>query len=149
MKLWTGANLACLTVYLAGAAALVWYLGALRGQVIAEFSTSEQQQYWDQWREDAAKTPEGPNPVVRKPPGSPEPPALVLMRDYYGVVLGGALLFGTALYVALLLALRGALAGCNVRFQRRSAKDEGTGGRGQGAGTSLQSRRSRERDSGS
>ena len=39
-----------------------------------------------------------PGPVRRRVPKSTEPPALVLMRDYFGVSLIGAVLFTTVLY---------------------------------------------------
>ncbi len=48
-------------------------------------------------------------PVRRKAPSSDEPPALVLMRDYFGVMLSGAVLFGSLLFAVLAIALRGVL----------------------------------------
>jgi hypothetical protein len=46
-------------------------------------------------------------PVKRDVPKSEEPPALVLMRDFFGVMLAGALLFTSMLYWILAWFLTG------------------------------------------
>jgi hypothetical protein len=47
-------------------------------------------------------------PVKRRPPTSDEPPALRLMRDYFGICLGATLVFGSLLFGMIWGAARGA-----------------------------------------
>lgn len=72
------------------------------------YSGLEAQSDWNRFRDDMARlSKEGP--VERRRPKSPEPPALVLMRDYFGVSLAAAAVFGSLLFVMLMGAVRGAL----------------------------------------
>ena len=41
---------------------------------------------WESWREDVRADQDRPAPVQRRVPKSVEPPALVLTRDYFGVI---------------------------------------------------------------
>jgi hypothetical protein len=93
-------------VYLAVVAAIVWQLGVLRASVLARLGTPAAQAEWEQWRADATK----PGPVARREPKSNEPPALVLLRDYYGVCLGAAIFFSSLLFLVTMLLARGAWA---------------------------------------
>ncbi len=68
-----------------------------RDRAITQLSTPESLAQWQAWREDVRKQ-QAAGPVQRRVPKSAEPPALVLMRDHFAVSLGGAVLFGTALY---------------------------------------------------
>ena len=55
--------------------------------------------------------PRGPwSRAARRPPSTVEPPALLLMRDHFTVVMSGAVLFGSLLFATIALAARGALA---------------------------------------
>jgi hypothetical protein len=47
-------------------------------------------------------------PVKRRVPKSQEPPALRLMRDYFGVSLAATVVFGSLLFVMVMGAVRGA-----------------------------------------
>ena len=53
---------------------------------------------WQAWREDVRQQQTNPGPVKRRVPKSDEPPALVLMRDYFAVLMVGAVLFSSLLY---------------------------------------------------
>ncbi|HJQ81746.1 MAG TPA: hypothetical protein VJ828_17410 [Lacipirellulaceae bacterium] len=71
---------------------------AARKWALAELATPESIRQWEAWREDVRQQDEQPGPVRRRVPKSAEPPALVLMRDYFAVSLVGAVLFMTLLY---------------------------------------------------
>ena len=79
-------------------ALVVWSLFSARHWAIAELATPKSIADWQAWREDVEQQQEHPGPVQRRVPKSDEPPALVLMRDYFGVSLTGAVLFSTVLY---------------------------------------------------
>jgi hypothetical protein len=61
-------------------------------------ATPRSVEQWQEWREDVRQQQTKPGPVHRRVPKSFEPPALVLMRDYFGVSLFGAIMFTTVLY---------------------------------------------------
>ena len=106
-RLLTLTNLAWALAYLALMAVLVWQLGTIRANILASLSTPSAQAEWDKWRAEAVK----PGPVARRQPKSAEPPALVLLRDYYGVCLAAALFFSSLLFVVMMLFARGAMVG--------------------------------------
>jgi hypothetical protein len=64
---------------------------------------------WRAFREEMSRIG-AQGPVRRRAPQSHEPPALVLMRDYFGVSLVATLVFGTLLFAMLLGAIRGAFS---------------------------------------
>ena len=66
---------------------------------------------WDAWRTDAQKMAEESTTVKRRPPKSAEPPALVLMRDYFPACLALAVLLSSVLFGTIMLLARGALQG--------------------------------------
>ncbi len=90
-------------------AAIVVTMFVLRGRILHDFDTPEARAQWQAWRE---AEPNQPNhgPVKRKPPATAEPPALLLMRDHFAVILSGAIVFGSLLFAALALAAKGALS---------------------------------------
>jgi len=77
---------------------VVWSLISARDWALAELATPRSIEQWQAWREDVREQQTEPGPVRRRVPKSAEPPALVLMRDYFGVSLMGAILFITVLY---------------------------------------------------
>lgn len=92
----------CLLVLIAGymllLGAIVWSLIAARKWALAELATPESIRQWEAWREDVRQQDKQSGPVRRRVPKTAEPPALVLMRDYFAVSLVGAVLFMTLLY---------------------------------------------------
>ncbi len=98
--------LAIYTVTIAGVVGLVLYG---REVALREMDTPEARAAWQQWREsepNQSKT----GPVSRKPPPSTEPPALLLMRDHFTVVMSGSVLFSSLLFAAIMMAARGVFA---------------------------------------
>jgi hypothetical protein len=69
-----------------------------RGSAIRQLSSPQSLAAWQAWREDVRRQQTQAGPVERRVPKSDEPPALVLWRDYFGVLVAGAVLFTSALY---------------------------------------------------
>lgn len=88
--------------------AIVGGMLLVRDRTITVMDTPEAQAEWDAWRASEVNQRED-LPVKRRPPKSAEPPALVLMRDHFPVLLGAAVVFGSLLYGALAFAVRGSL----------------------------------------
>ena len=81
-----------------------------RRQALAIYGSAGAQEEWDAWRADAKKMAEQPGTVKRACRKSAEPPALVLMRDYFAVCLGLAMLLSTVLFGTFMFFVRGAFA---------------------------------------
>jgi hypothetical protein len=81
-----------------------------RSVSLTAYGTPAAQTDWDVWRADTKKMAEQPGIVKRREAKSVEPPALVLMRDYFAVCLAGALLLSSVLFATFMFFIRGALA---------------------------------------
>jgi len=95
--------------YLAVMALVVTGVMYGRRQALLIYGSQEAQGEWDAWREDAKKMAEEPAVVSRRQPKSTEPPALVLMRDYFGICLAGAVLLSSVLFGTFMVFVRGAM----------------------------------------
>jgi hypothetical protein len=103
------ANWLWLAAYLACVAAVVLLMREARRSTLEALSTPQAKAEWQAWRESEPNTTDQ-GPVKRRAPSSSEPPALVLLRDHYGVMLAGAVLFGSLLFAAVMVAVRGVLS---------------------------------------
>jgi hypothetical protein len=103
------AGLAWLAAYLVTTGVIVWSVYALRARAMENLTTPEARAAWEEWRQAAADQTTG-GPVQRKPPESPEPPALVLLRDHFGVMLSSAIVFGSVLFGIFMVFIRGVLS---------------------------------------
>jgi hypothetical protein len=65
---------------------------------VARLSSAESISDWQHWRADVKGQEAHPGPVARSVPKSAEPPALVLLRDKFAVLMVGALFFSSMLY---------------------------------------------------
>ncbi len=81
-----------------------------RRTALQDFSTPAAGADWQRWRDAAREQSEGAGPVTRRVPASDEPPALVLLRDYYGMCLAAVLGFGSLSYAVLVFLFRGAIS---------------------------------------
>jgi hypothetical protein len=104
------ASLLWLVAYLAVMATIVGVMLRVRSTAMDSYGTADARAEWDSWRADAQEMAEGSGPVKRRPPKSPEPPALVLMRDHFGVCLALALVLSSLLYATAMFFLRGVIA---------------------------------------
>jgi hypothetical protein len=111
------ADLIWLQLYVALLVAVVGGLFFARQRALIAYGTEEAQSEWDAWRDDAKKL--GGGPVVRREPKSAEPPALVLMRDYFAVCLVIAVALSSVLFGTLVFLVRGALS-TSSKFVDRS-----------------------------
>jgi hypothetical protein len=101
--------------YLALVAVVVVVMFLLRQSVLANLETPQAQSDWNKWRIEASTQDGTHGPVQRSAPRSTQPPALVLMRDYFGAILVGLLLPVSALYGFI------AWIACGVVYQQPTA----------------------------
>ena len=105
----------CLLVLAAGYVVLMgvvlWSLLSAHRWALAELATPQSISQWEAWRDDVRRQQTERGPVRHRVPKSAEPPALVLMRDYFAVSLIGAVVFTTLLYCVLAWLIIGIL-GC-------------------------------------
>jgi hypothetical protein len=87
-----------LVAYAAVQAAVVVATFKARDWAIEQLATPKSQADWQTWRDDVKRQQGQPGPIQRRVPKSNEPPALVLMRDHFGVSFVAAVLFSTILY---------------------------------------------------
>lgn len=110
----TTRNIVWLAAYAVWIVALLVGLLQARSYTIANLSNTASQAEWQRFKDDARSKSgiDGPveGPVQRKVPKPDEPPQLLLMRDYFGTCLAGTLLFGSALFAMIMIAIRGSLA---------------------------------------
>ena len=99
-----------LIVYLLMVVGIIYGMVVARRRTLDEFGSVAAQQQWETWRNQATEESDREGPVQRRPSSSAEPPALVLMRDYFGVCLAFALAMSSMLYGALALMVVGAVA---------------------------------------
>jgi hypothetical protein len=99
-------NLLWLVGYIVAIAGLVVFVLHLRDTILRDLDTPEAHAEWQAWRE-APPNSDATGPVRRKPPSAAEPPALLLMRDHFTVVMSGSVLFSSLLFAAVMMAVRG------------------------------------------
>lgn len=95
-------------LYLVIMAAVVLGLRAAREWSQKTYAMPTTQSSWQEFREDVAKGSKQ-SPVQREVPQSIEPPALVLLRDYYWECTVISLVLTTALYGAMTFMVLGVL----------------------------------------
>jgi hypothetical protein len=101
------AKLVWLAAYLVSVTVVVLLVLEVRRTTLREMGTLEARRQWQAWRESEPNRPAS-GPVERRPPKSAEPPALVLLRDHFGVMLTAAVVFSSLLFAAIMIAARGA-----------------------------------------
>jgi hypothetical protein len=106
---WSWTFFGWLVAYLAVIALVVASVSYMRSVAMAVYGTPQAQSEWDTWREGVKELEEQPYPVKRRVPQSTEPPALVLMRDYFRVCLTIAVVLSTVLFGTFMVLLRGAV----------------------------------------
>lgn len=93
--------------YAALLVAIVWGMLTFRTWTDSAFANTKAQSDWQDFRDDVADSVETGGPVSRSVPKSEEPPALVLLRDYFIQCVVISLLLSSALYWTFALFLRG------------------------------------------
>lgn len=97
-----------IVLYVIVMAGIVFGMNRAKRWAADNFSPAAAQQEWDSFRDDVAQSNET-SPVRRRVPKSNEPPALVLLRDYYGVCLAISLVLTTAVYATMTFFTLGVL----------------------------------------
>jgi hypothetical protein len=112
-------NLLWFAAYLMTMAALILALVVVRGRVVANLSSPESLADWQRWKDETQQESGTTNvgPVQRIPVKSDEPPALILMRDYFAAILAVALLISSFLFGFLMIVIRGVWAGGRMPAQ--------------------------------
>ena len=106
---WSWASFGWFMAYCAIIALVVGGVGYMRNVAMAVYGTPQAQTEWDTWREDVKELEKQPYPVKRRVPKSTEPPALVLMRDYFGVCVMVAVVLSSVLFGTFMVLVRGAM----------------------------------------
>jgi hypothetical protein len=98
--------------YVVLVAAVVVTMVWLRQSAVPELSSQKSISDWQAWKQANAEEQKAHSgPVERRVPKSDEPPELVLMRDFFGVLMVGALLFSSLLYWIMAWFVTGVLKG--------------------------------------
>jgi hypothetical protein len=105
---WTAGYILMMSAVTVGMA--IW-----RQNTLADMATPEAQSAWNDWRNKAAEQSGTAGPVQRTIPKSPQPPALILMRDYFVACLIGVIVPLSALYAFI------AWVACGVMRQSGTA----------------------------
>lgn len=114
----TKVRVACGLLYLVFTDVVVYGVFAARAWTLSHYGTPQAQADWNQWRTTAKRHASG-GPVQRRVPSSAEPPALVLMRDRFAVVLTAAIVFGSLVFAAIVLPSRKLIANWQTRDRVR------------------------------
>ena len=102
-------NVLWLIAYLATMTGLVTGAVLVRNRTVADLNRPESLAEWRKWKADTQRQNADPksSPVARKPVKSDEPPALILLRDYFVAILGVALLAGSFAFGFMMVIVRG------------------------------------------
>jgi hypothetical protein len=84
---------------------------SLRERVLDTFDNAQERENWQEWREDASE--EG-GPVQRRALTTDEPQLLLLARDHPGFSMVLAFFFSSALFLCVMFAIRGVMAGSQI-----------------------------------
>ena len=104
-------------VYLLCMAAVAYGMVTARKSAIRNYGSSTAADDWQTWRTVATGQSEGEGPVIRRPPKSEQPPALMLMTQHFGTCLTLSLVLTSILYATMALMVRGALTDEKIGHQ--------------------------------
>ncbi len=108
MKLFNWFNSVALIVYIAIVVSGMVTLQTIRQWSLREMNTTKSRDLWENWREETVRQSKWDGPVQRRVAKSKEPPTLVLLRDYFSLIVGLLLLIGTLLYGLIVMMVKGA-----------------------------------------
>jgi hypothetical protein len=89
---------------------IAWSMFAARRWAVAELASPAAQSDWQAWREDVKRQQTESAPVRLRVPQSPEPPAAVLLRDYFGVLMTATVVLSSFLFWVVAWLASGAVA---------------------------------------
>jgi len=97
--------------YVLVSSAAVGGLAALRARVLAQESSPAAVESWQRWKAESERVSREGGPVSRRPVTSDEPPALILLRDYFANVVGAVMIIISGIFGFLLIVLWSRLRG--------------------------------------
>ena len=110
MRWHTSLTVLSVIVYFLVSAGLVVWLVQVRTWSIENQDNPQARAEWERWRKVAAEPATTEGSVARQVPKSAEPPLLLMMREYFVMSVAAILFFWTALFVPLVLMLRGVIS---------------------------------------
>lgn len=96
--------------YAALIAIVVMTMVSVRARGLVKLSEPHSVESWQAWRDDVRAQQQSPHAVQRRVPQSSEPPLLVLLRNHFPVLMFGAILFSSVLYVVMAWLITGVLS---------------------------------------
>jgi hypothetical protein len=102
------AKLLLILAYVLTMTALISALFAVRSSTLATLDTPEAREHWREWKAEIERQKKSGGPVERRPVRSDEPPALILLRDRFPVILAMSVLIGSFLFAFLAFVTWGA-----------------------------------------
>ncbi len=101
-SVWLFAYVLCIALVVGG-------MFMARARSLAAFDTPAAEAAWQDWREDVRNEIPTSGSTRRRVPKSEEPPALVLMRDYFAACTLFAVVMSSALFLTTAIVVKGAL----------------------------------------
>ena len=94
--------------YLLMLSSVVFGLFQMKDWSAQTFNNDEAVGRWQEWRTDVKNMPEDA-PVTRRVPKSEQPPAYVLLHDYFGICMLLSVVLCSALYLTFMMTIRGVI----------------------------------------
>ena len=101
-------KLLLLLAYLVTMTALISALFAARRSALATLDTPEGRQDWRAWKAEVERQKKSGGPVERRPVRGDEPPAVILLRDRFPVIVAMSVVIGSFLFAFLAFVTLGA-----------------------------------------
>ncbi len=89
--------------------AVVGGMFVARSRSLATFGNADAEAAWQDWREDVRDAIPTSGTTQRRIPKSEEPPALVLMRDYFAACTFFAVVMSSALFLTTAIVVKGVM----------------------------------------
>lgn len=112
----TRATIFWLLAYLAAMTLVVAGLMVVRQRTLARLDTPDARRQWQQWKQQTNRQQQANGPVRRRPVSSDEAPALILLRDRFGVIVATTVMVFSFLFAFLVFVARGTV-GSGGRLQ--------------------------------
>ena len=105
--------------YVAMSALLIAGFSNFRSWAKDTYATEAAQVQWQAWKSDVRNQADAA-PVQRREPKSDQPPAIVLLFQYYWICLGITLVLSTVLFVVFMILVRGVIQSPGPVAEERS-----------------------------
>lgn len=96
-------------------ALMLFALGEWRSREVEFWNKPGELPKWQQWKAETERMSKASGPVQRRPVKTDEPPSLILMRDYFGVIVAVSILVVTVLFGFVAFVIRGSVPSARLR----------------------------------